>query len=314
VYTLAPNTMAKESDKNNNSGTELEYIPVDVSQLRVGTLVDRPLYARMESRNKFILMARSLHPLEQKTLDRFLRFGHVYSIFPALDERYGKLAMSVKRVEELLFDGSLAPFEKTSLIRKDTEWLSDLVMKKNGDADVAVFFLNKLLHVPHPQTIDYVVEHSVDLHEHSLRVASVATLLLLWTEAPKEEFLKDFLTSIYCEELSVYRDDSPNLRLIAMATAGYTAQDSDRAYSFELAKKGEIPGISNLDRRVVETLSRRGKMIQYGDELAEIVELARWICGGTGVQFRVLWESRLVRKLSRLMNFSLTDAPRKAAA
>lgn len=299
--------MAKEKDDSNEK-SESQYIAVDVTQLRVGALVDRPLYARMQSRNKYILMARALHPLDQNVLSRFQTFGYVYSVFPPLDERYPDLVGTVHRVREIFADETLAPFERSAAFRKATLWLSDIVLKKNGDAFAAVFFLSRLLNSPRTETIQFVSDLSVDLHERSLKVASVACLLLMWVGHLDERVQKDLISAIFCEEVSIYRDDSPNLRQIALSGERYIAQDTDRAHSFSLIENGKVPGLSRLDAKITRSLSQRGKFVNFGEEFCEAVELARWICGGPGVQFRVLWESRLVRKLTKIFNFSLTGS------
>lgn len=300
--------MSAEKPKKEEAAPE--YVPVDFTQLKVGTLIDRPLYAKMNARGKFLLMARALHPLEEKVFNHFREFGGVYSQMPALEERYPELTATCHRVREILNDTASAPFERGAELKKATQWLADLVLRKNGDSFVAVFFCSKLFGSPKPETIKYVSDLSVDLHERALKIASVFGVIMLWLGAAEEQ-IQELIPAIFCEEISLYREDSPNLRQIALSGEKYKAQDSDRAFTAGLLEKGEIPGVSQLGVRAVRFVSQRGRLLRFGEELAEAVEVARWICDNARASPSIVWESRVARKLTKSIGFDVSGKAKK---
>ncbi len=229
------------SSKERSSQTK--FIPVSIESLKVGQLVERPLYVFLASNARYILLVKPLHPLEERIFGKFLKLGQVFSTQPALDLIFPRLQNGARDVRAICDDEGKAPFEKNREIAALTDWLAPRVLHKNGDAMSALFFFHRAFGVPKPETLVYLSDLSVEMYERSLKLAAVSGVLALWLGYSDTAFLTQFAESVFCEEISS-----------------------------EAVNAGRVPGVQAQDYRFQNRASG-------SDELQEMVSYARVICG-----------------------------------
>ncbi len=220
-----------------SAGADKKFVPVEMTKLQAGMLVDRPLHIFLPANQRYILMVNAFQPLEPRVLDKLKHFGQVFSTEPELDERYPQLAEAARSVRALCDDPEIAPFEKNRSLRGISSWIIDCVLGTSRDDYAPLFFFHRAFGVPKPETLLYVADFSVDAYERGLRLAAVSGLLALWLGYSDTGYLMQLAETVFCAELR-----GTNLA---------------------------VPGVDAADFRFRQT----GR----GDELAELVELAQWI-------------------------------------
>jgi hypothetical protein len=273
------------------------YIPVDLATLKEGMLVDRSLYVFLPGNNRYFRLAKALYPLEARVLEKLQRQGQVFSDERPIDDRFPDLGESVRVVRELAGNAELAPFEKNRAIREATTWLAPSVLDREKfawEGVLAVHFMHRAFGVPRPETMAFVSDLSVEMYERSLKLAACAGTMALWLGYSDAAFLAEFVENVFCEAIGSYRETP--------------------ATPLEMIDGGEVPGVARREHRFRWLLADRALCERAGDELASVVELARFTSGGTGTDGELAKLSRAARKLAREFPFAVRGASGEAQA
>lgn len=247
------------------------YIPVDLSTLEVGMLLERPLYVYFSGSQKHIRLVSALQPLEERIFEKLQKVGAVFSTEPALSDRFPDLVGRGNFTRTLCDNRELAPFEKNFELRKLTSWLVPFVFGPSVDLHAPLFFFHRAFGAPAAETLQYVSDLSVDMCGRSLKVSTLAGVLALWLGYSDTEFLRQFATSVFCEEVGRYA----NSGFVDEAAAARPASAEELAETATMLVSGQVPGIAEMDDRFRLLLSAREQLASAGDELKDVVEYAR---------------------------------------
>lgn len=252
---------------------ELEYTPLEIESLEVGMLLDRPLYVHLPTNNRYVLLVKPLQQLEEATFAKLKRFGKIFTIGSTVVERYPELAGTAKILRTLCDDNQRAPFEKNREVYEATRWLYPLLFGAGADVLVPIFFVRLAFDVPRPETLLHVSDFSVESYERGIALGAIACLLAAWLGYTDSAFLSQFAETTFCREL---------------------------------VEREFIPGVDESDHRFRVLAAIGDNFAATGDELAEVVQLARWIARGAQGDMPRL---RVSRKLKQRFAQAATAAP-----
>ncbi|MEW6057169.1 MAG: hypothetical protein AB1540_11200 [Bdellovibrionota bacterium] len=264
-----------------------KYKTVDLTTLRVGMLVDRPLYMFLPSQNKYVCMIRELHPLEERTLEKFKRLGNVYSSLGTLGERFPKLRRSAVIVNELCESTDVPSFDKNRRIRRATRWLVPHLFDQNSLATVLFFY--RTFRIPVSETLFYVADLSIENYEKSVRLSTTAGLIALWLGYSNASFIRQFVETAFCEAIAAQGLSSEG--------GSFLLSDEQRRKALQLIESKKVPGVPMLDQRFKSLLASQNTCKALGDELVEVLEFSRWVCGQEQMNFQRVEQMRIARKL-----------------
>ncbi len=244
-----------------------QYSPVNITNLKAGMLLERPLYIYLSSNNRYIQLAKELHPLENKTLEKIQKIGNVFSTKTPLEEKLPHLIETAAYVKNTCEDERLASFEKNFSIQEKTEWIKDHIFHAKNL--IPVFFLNRALGVPRGEILKHVEDFSYETYEQCLRYCAIAGMFALWLGYYQKDLLSLFIEVLFCETLenkpkSLQTD--PRFNLLT---------ENQTAYSY--------------------------------DEFFEIQILAKWYAGLHPSLDISLSQLRVTRKLSKLLKLNIDD-------
>lgn len=249
--------------------------------LRIGALVERPLYIWLTSNKRFIQMVKALHPLEQTAVDKFKRYGNVYSPVPAFEKLYGGLIRSIHEIRDILDVEDTPNYSTHSKVLELTKWLvphawpvlekipvpaslkaSEKIEEKSANDGqippgvfppinnkIPVIFIHRILGVPRQETLHHLAEHSIVMYERALVTAAHAGLYAIWLGFLNKEMLSKFIEVIFCEEISL---SEANHIGVGLETEGpIELSDTELKASLDMLAKGEVPGVGMRSKRSV---------------------------------------------------------------
>lgn len=201
-----------------------QYFEVRLDSLKVGMLLDRPLFIYLASNERYIQLTKPLSPLDEKDLEKMRKIGKIFSDQKGIDDQYPELSGAAQKTCEILEnkDMRFAPFEVEFYLREKLEWLRPILFTKfyrrvqrEADVLVPVFFVSRILSVPSKDLLELVAGKSVVHFEQGLRfcghvgalglfsgfndlsylraLTQQAFLLpYIWERSPSDEELKNF--------------------------------------------------------------------------------------------------------------------------
>lgn len=263
-------------------------MPIELSTLRVGMLLDRAIYVLLPKNNRHVLLVHALQPLEESQFEKLKKYGSAYTVTGDVFSGFPKLEETVKKVRELCDSRMLAPFEKNSALREETVWLRETIFGDQLDLTPVVFIMHLAFGVPQPETLLHISDFSVESYERSLRLAAVTALISLWLGFTDTSFIAEFAQSVFCRELMTLE---------------------------------KIPGVTNPDFRFRYLVQIGLNFKVTNDELADVIELARWVTrrasgstGTLGTASATSWpQNRVALKILRQFNLA-TEATLKTEA
>lgn len=185
------------------TGHNRSFIPVELEKLQAGMLVDRSLHVHLPANDRYVMLAKALHPLEQATLDKIKRYGGAFAAEPEITSRFPTLELTAQAIRDACDNGELAPFEKNLAARNASEWVVDALFGKHCDPTPPLFVFHKAFGVPRPETLLHVSDLSVEACERGIKLAAVAGLIALWLGYSDTQFLIQFAETVFCAEARV---------------------------------------------------------------------------------------------------------------
>ena len=290
-----------------NSTEVRKFVPVDITTLEAGMLVERPLYGYFSSNQKHIRLCKAMTPLEARTLEKLKKIGAVFSTEPSIDDRFTTLTATARAVRLFCDDRDAASFEKNRSVRDMTRWLVPHALKRGGNLFAPVFFFHRAFGVPNAETLQFVSDLSVVMCERSLKVATISGVLALWLGYSDTAFLTQFAATVFCEEVGRYHD------ALIVGEQG-AVSDEHRVASAQMITEGRVPGLSFIDERFTLLMSKRASVIAAGDELRSVIDYARWVCGAETSETQGIAHWRVTRKLKKFLGgFAAPDEKAVAA-
>lgn len=270
------------------------YKLVEFYSLKVGMLIERPIYAHLTANDKYILLAKALHPLEQSAYDKMRRFTKLYSPLDAIDQQYPKLPEAAFEIKKAFEENKLAPFELNLLILQKTEWLIESVLDFENTQGLSmqsiapVIFFHRVFNVPVAETLQYLADQSIVTYEKALKRAATAGLIALWLGFNNSKFLTQYVSAAFCEEVGFFED-------------GIDVANATKKDSLTKITKNQIPGVTLFEKRFQTIMTQELKSLSLEDELNEIIEFARALNGETHHYGPHVDRCRIARKLEQLL-------------
>lgn len=301
-----------------------KYIAVDPANLKVGMLVDRPLFVHLTKNGKYVRLANAFAPLTIKTHEKLMSYGKIFSTADTLNARYPDLEFTAETIKSICQKNELAPFEKNNELKVTLAPIIDKVFKNTStgnwdptasglgfglnDVSYCVFLMNRAFKFTEGHGLEYLENLSVDHYLESLRRAAIAGMFALLIDYSDYELIRQYMVAVFAED--------------AFADEGGGSS---------------FPGIDDLSDRFGVVLRSASKVLggfgahvafdaipgSLNDELWDISSFARHLVyesettGEENSSVSIAFQSRALRKVKRevdhIFGKDVQDTPAKAA-
>lgn len=252
------------------------YHEISLDTLSEGILLDRALSVFLPANNRYVQVAPALLPLEARVLRVIKKYGTAWSDEPPFNQRYPLFQQTEEQLRSLLSDSEMAPFEKQIKIQKTLLWVwrELALLSAAPNFNLVTVLMVHVLSSPKPETLSYFSERSLDITQHSLKVASVAAFILLSSSYSNKEFLASIMNAAFCARLGVFSIESLPQEVVdylvgkSSSIAGELKKilDTHCADIFENDQIKQVPGLmlsQGSDAQVIRSLCGNQLAVTY---------------------------------------------------